>query len=80
MAKDWDTIKSENPLNEERVATYERLMEAQERIAAGLRGVSREALARALTASDLDASLLESEDELYLRSLARFINALADEL
>jgi ribosome-binding protein aMBF1 (putative translation factor) len=57
-------------------------MEAEERIATARsrRGVSQAAIAQALAASELDGAGVEPEDELYLRSLARFVAALGGHL
>jgi hypothetical protein len=76
--KSWETIRRQKPLNEVRVATYERLMDAQELIAEARsrRGVSQARIDDALAASELNDSEVESEDDLYLQTLARYVAAL----
>lgn len=80
--KSWEAVRGEQPLDEQRVATYERLMEAEERIAVARcrRGESRAAIAEALAASELTSLEVEPEDNLYLRTLSRFVAALGGHL
>lgn len=80
--KSWETIRRQKPLNEARVATYERLMEAQELIAEARsrRGVSQARIEEALAACELDDPEVESEDDLYLHTLARYVAALGGRL
>ena len=80
--KDWRTVRGQRPLNEERVATYKRLMEAEVRLAdlRRRRGVSQATIARALEVSQPNVSRIEQEDDVYLSTLARYIAALGGHL
>ena len=80
--KDWRTVRGQRPLNEERVATYKRLMEAEVRLAdlRRRRGVSQATIARALEVSQPNVSRVEQEDDVYLSTLARYIAALGGHL
>jgi len=80
--RDWRTVRGQRPLNEARVATYKRLMEAELRLAAvrRRRGVSQAAVARALEVSQPNVSRIEQEDDVYLSTLARYIAALGGHL
>ncbi len=80
--KRWEAIRGQKPLNAKRVATYERLMEAQERIADARyrRGISQATIDEALAASEPKASELEAQDDLYLCTLARYVAALGGHL
>lgn len=80
--KDWRTVRGQRPLNEERVATYKRLMEAEVRLAdlRRRRGVSQATIARALEVSQPNVSRIEQEDDVYLSTLARYIDALGGHL
>jgi hypothetical protein len=78
--KSWRTIRGQRPLNERRIATYKRLMQAEQRLA----GVRR----RMRTAKDSDAETVgvgvtrpdlapdEHEDDIYLSAVARYVSAL----
>jgi hypothetical protein len=76
--KSWEEIRSETPLNERRVAAYERLMDAEELIAHARyeRGVSDETILDALEASEPEGAHFEHEDELYLTVLGRYVATL----
>ena len=80
--KDWRTVRGQRPLNEERVATYKRLMEAEVRLAdlRRRRGASQATIARALEVSQPNVSRIEQEDDVYLSTLARYIAALGGHL
>jgi len=80
--KDWRTVRGQRPLNEERVATYKRLMDAELRLAEirRRRGVSQTTIARALEVSQPNVSRIEQEDDVYLSTLARYIAALGGHL
>jgi len=80
--RDWRPVRGQRPLNEARVATYKRLMEAELRLAAvrRRRGVSQAAVARALEVSQPNVSRIEQEDDVYLSTLARYIAALGGHL
>ncbi|MGI8429301.1 MAG: transcriptional regulator [Solirubrobacteraceae bacterium] len=64
------------------MATYERLMEAEELIAEVRfrRGESESRIAQALSLSELSSSEIEQEDDLYLCILARYVAALGGHL
>ncbi len=78
FTRNWEIVRGERSLNEQRVATYVRLMDAQERIAQARsrRGVSDSTIDEALAVSELDDSEAEPEDDLYLGSLGRYVAAL----
>ena len=65
-----------------RAQIYERLMEAQERIAHALykRGVSHQALLDALDAVDERLSEDQRREDLYLSALAHYVHALGGRL
>jgi hypothetical protein len=78
FTRNWESVRGERSLNEQRVATYVRLMDAQERIAhaRSRRGVSDSTIDDALAVSELNDSEAEPEDDLYLGSLSRYVAAL----
>jgi len=82
MAKPWPTIRGQRPLNESRVATYKRLMDAELRLAdlRRRRGLSQAAIAEALDVSQPNVSRIEQEDDVYLSTLARYVAALGGHL
>lgn len=82
MAKSWRTIRGQRPLNESRVATYKRLMDAELRLAdvRRRRGLSQAAIAEALEVSQPNVSRIEQEDDVYLSTLARYVAALGGHL
>jgi hypothetical protein len=65
-----------------RAAIYQRLMEAQERIARAqyTQGVSHEAVLAALDTADERLSEDERREDLYLSALAHFVEALGGRL
>jgi hypothetical protein len=78
MAERWEEIRRANPVNERRVAAYQRLLEAAEQISQA-RHRSGEAwtrIERALSAGELSDAELPVEPDLYLTSLTRFVAAL----
>jgi hypothetical protein len=79
--KSWPTVRGEKSLNDQRVATYERLMDAEELIARarGRRGESPAKIEEALAVSERDGPP-EPEDDLYLGALGRFVAALGGRL
>lgn len=82
-SKSWREIRSKLALNEARVDTYRRLLDAQLQIAEQLlqRGlVTEEQLDEALSASQASGSAAETEDDLYLASLTRYVAALGGHL
>lgn len=78
MAERWEKIRRANPVNERRVAAYQRLLEAGEQIsqARHRNGESWATIEEALAASELSDSELSVEPDLYLTSLMRFVAAL----
>jgi hypothetical protein len=80
--KSWEVIRGQKSLNDDRVATYERLMDAEERIARARsrRGESQATIDQALAVSELDSSEGQPEDDLYLGTLARYVAALGGHL
>jgi hypothetical protein len=86
FTKGWQTVRGQKPLNEQRVAAYERLMDAEEQIAQARseRGVSPATIDEALAASEPADSEMgpdeEPEEDLYLAMLARFVAALGGHL
>ena len=75
-------VLSDEPVNEERAKLYERLMEAQERIAHALyrRGISDEVVQDALDTADERLTDAERREDLYLSSLAHYVAALGGQL
>lgn len=80
--KSWETVRAQKPLNEARVATYRRLMEAEALLdpIRRRRGVSEEAVADALAIAEPDGTGAQSEHEAYLAALARYVAALGGRL
>lgn len=78
MAERWEKIRRANPVNERRVAAYQRLLEAGEQISQARHrsGESWATIEEALAASELSDSELSVEPDLYLTSLMRFVAAL----
>jgi hypothetical protein len=78
-ARSWREIRGERPLNEGRVATYKRLMEAEALLDDRRRrlGVSEDAIGEALEAALAGA---EGDDQLYLATLARYVEMLGGRL
>ncbi len=81
-ARRWEEVRRQRPLNEKRIATYERLMAAEDQIAEALysHGVSDETIMAALAASEPDGSSFEHELDRYLITLARYVSALGGQL
>ncbi len=69
-------------MSDDRVEAYARLMEAQVLVARALteRGMEPAVIEAALDDSEPDAPELESERELYVSTLRRYIEALGGEL
>jgi hypothetical protein len=78
MAERWEDIRRANPVNERRVASYQRLLEAGEQIsqARHRRGESWGTIEAALAASELTDAEVPVEPDLYLTTLTRFVAAL----
>ncbi len=76
--RSWKDVRSEQPVNAMRAGIYERLMEAQERIAHARygRGVSDDAVKTALDLADERLSEEERREDLYPSSLAHYVQAL----
>ena len=76
--KNWRAIRGELPLNEARMETYKRLMDAEVRLdeVRRRRGVSDTALGDALEASEGGAH----EGDVYLSTLMRYVAALGGHL
>jgi hypothetical protein len=75
--KSWEELRREEPLNEDRVEVYRQVMESQQLIAAGRSvDVGLAAIDAALVASQSRDPENESDEELYVGTLTRFIEAL----
>lgn len=79
--KNWREILQQRPLNEQRVAIYGRLMEAEERLepVRQRRGVSDTALGDAIETSE-SAHDGDRHDDVYLDALTRYVAALGGHL
>lgn len=77
-AKSWRTIRGGRPLSEKRMDTYQRLMDAESRLdhVRRRRAVRETAMADALDALEGGGDRIEPEDDLYLRTIARYVNEL----
>jgi hypothetical protein len=82
MARTWREIRRQKPLNEGRVETYRRLMEAEARLDDVRRrcGVSEEAAADALTIDQSESFGDGREGEDYLATLTRYVGLLGGRL
>ena len=80
--KSWREVRSQRPLNESRVETYRRVMDAQEQIAELLfaRGVEDEQIMVALEAAHPPVAEDDEAEDVYLSSLTRFVAALGGHL
>ncbi len=80
--RSWKDVLPKEPVNEVRADLYERLMEAQERIAVAQynRGVSHEAVLAALDTADERLSEDERREDLYLSALEHYVEALGGRL
>lgn len=78
--KNWREILQQRPLNEQRVAMYGRLMDAEERLEPVRRrqGVSDTALGDAIQASE--SANGDRFDDVYLDALTRYVAALGGHL
>ncbi len=81
-SKSWREIRGQRALNEARVETYKRVIEAQSQIGDLLlsRGVTNEQIDLALAAAHPDVPAEGPEEEVYLSSLSRFVAALGGHL
>jgi hypothetical protein len=80
-ARSWEELRRQRPLNEHRVDTYRQLMKSQELLGA-MRGVD---VGQAAVDAALEASLSlvpesESDEELYIGTLTRYVEALGGRL
>jgi hypothetical protein len=80
--KRWSAVSHEEPVNKTRVGLYERLMQAQEKIAHARygRGVAHEAVLAAMDAAETGPSESERREDLYLSSLSAYVEALGGRL
>lgn len=77
-----EDLPREQPVNEMRVALYERLMDAQEQIARARHeyGLSHEEVLAVLDEADERLSEEERREDLYLSALAHYVEALGGRL
>ena len=80
--RSWKDVLADEPVNRMRAELYERLMEAQERIAHARykHGVEDAVVQAALDTADERLSEDERRDDLYLSALARYVEALGGRL
>lgn len=80
--RSWKDVLADQPVNEKRAEIYERLMEAQERIAHALykRGVGDEVVQAALDTADENLTAAERREDLYFALLAHYIEALGGQV
>lgn len=80
--KSWRTVRGQRPLNEQRIANYKRLMQAETKLVElrARRGLSQVAIAEALEVSQPNVSRIEQEDDVYLSTLGRYVEALGGHL
>lgn len=80
--RSWKDVLSDEPVNQARAAIYERLMDAQERIAQARQnvGVNHAVISVALDKADEELSDDDRREDLYVSSLAHFIRALGGQL
>ena len=80
--RSWKDVLGGEPVNEQRAALYARLMRAQERIAHSRyeRGVDDQLVQDALDAADERLSEAEQREDLYVSTLAHFVEALGGHL
>jgi len=74
----WKDVVSDEPVNQMRAQIYERLMDAQERIARAqyARGIDHSVVAAALDTADERLSDDERHEDLYLSALRHYVGAL----
>jgi transcriptional regulator with XRE-family HTH domain len=78
----WREIRRQVPIDEARVETYKRLLDAEVRLddLRRRRGITQIQLAKALEVSQPNVSRIEQEDDVYLSTLARYVAALGGHL
>jgi len=76
--KTWREVRAKRSLDEGRVGAYRLLMDAETTLhqIRERRGASQAQLAAALEMSQPNVSRIESEDDVYLSTLARYVAAL----
>jgi hypothetical protein len=76
--KSWRTVRGGRPLSEKRMDTYQRLMDAGNRLehVRRRRAVRETAMADVLDAIESGGDQIEPEDDLYLRTIARYVTEL----
>jgi DNA-binding XRE family transcriptional regulator len=81
-SKSWRAVRGQRPLDEDKVASYKRLMEADLKLAElrQRRGASQTGVAEALAVTQPNISRIEQEDDVYLSTLARYVEALGGRL
>lgn len=81
-SQDWRTIRASRPVNEERVATYRRVMDAEARLdeVRKRRGLPETAISDALDAIEGDGDTIEAVEDLCLRTLARYVAQLGGQV
>jgi hypothetical protein len=77
-ATSWRTIRGGRPLSETRMDTYQRLMDAESRLDHRRRdrGLRETAMADALDAIEGGGDRVVPEDDLYLRTISRYVSEL----
>jgi hypothetical protein len=77
-AESWRTVRGGRPLSEERMDTYQRLMNAESRLdhVRKRRAVRETAMADTLDAIEGGGDRIEPEDDLYLRTITRYVSEL----
>ncbi len=80
--RSWKDVLADEPVNSMRAEIYERLMEAQERIAHARykQGVEDTVVQAALDTADERLSEDERREDLYISALARYVEALGGRL
>jgi hypothetical protein len=78
----WTDVLADEPVNHARAAIYERLMEAQERIAQECheRGIDDAVIRAALDQADEELSEDDRREDLYLASLVHYVRALGGQI
>jgi len=81
-SKRWSEIRDPKLVNDSRVATYQRLLAAQERVAEAryAHGETVDAVERALTLSETEGAEDMSDAELFLAAMAAFVTGLGGRL
>ena len=74
-AKSWRTVRGGRPLSEKRMDTYQRLTDAESLLdhVRRRRAVRETAMADALDAIEGGGDQIQPEDDLYLRTITRYV-------